>query len=62
MTDALDRARHVIEASQRAEWLTVKEFAELRRVHIKTVHRWIRQELIAAERIGRRGNWRIKAA
>jgi excisionase family DNA binding protein len=41
--------------------LTVKEYADLRRVHVETVKRWIKQGLIEAERTaGARGHWRIK--
>jgi excisionase family DNA binding protein len=41
------------------EWLTVKEYAALRRVHVETVKRWIRAKLIEAERVGRNVSTRV---
>lgn len=56
MSDTLDQAEQVILASRREEWLTVKEFAALKRVHVETVKRWIRQQQVSAERTaGARG-------
>jgi len=41
--------------------LTIKEYATLKRVHRKTVERWIRLGLVDAERTaGKHGQWRIK--
>jgi excisionase family DNA binding protein len=40
--------------------LTVNEYAELKRVTRRTVERWIQRRAITAERIGKRGHWRIK--
>jgi len=43
------------------EWLTVKEYAELKRVTPRTVRDWIKDAKIDAERTaGDRGQWRIK--
>lgn len=39
--------------------LTVKEYAELKRVTRRTVERWIKAGLVKAERIGTHGHWRI---
>ncbi len=49
----------ILNPSDEAE-LTVKEYATLKRVHRKTVERWIRLGLIRAERTaGPKGQWRI---
>jgi excisionase family DNA binding protein len=40
--------------------LTVKEYALYRRVSIRTVNRWLAKKDLPAERIGRRGDWRIR--
>jgi excisionase family DNA binding protein len=43
------------------EWLTVKEYADLKRVSEETVRRWLRAGKLEAERtIGEHGHWRIK--
>ena len=42
------------------DWITVREYARIRRVSTKTVRRWIRARLVEAERIGARGQWRIR--
>lgn len=42
------------------EWVTVKDYAADRKVHERTVLRWIRQGYLEAERMGRHGQWRIK--
>jgi excisionase family DNA binding protein len=47
------------EPSGRHALLTVKEYADLMRVHPETVKRWIRDGHIKAERTCRRGHWRI---
>lgn len=42
------------------QWLTVKEYAALKRVHPETVKVWIRKGLVVAERTaGDRGHWRV---
>lgn len=45
------------EQHERCDWVTVKEFATLRRVHIQTVYTAIRggelQKLYPVERVGR---------
>lgn len=42
-------------------WLTVKEYADLKRVHVETVKRWIRQGRVEAARtVEPHGHWRIK--
>jgi excisionase family DNA binding protein len=42
------------------EYWTVKEYAELKRVSVATVHRWIRVGWVKAERTaGEHGQWRI---
>lgn len=46
-------------AEEQQTWLTVKEYADLKRVSHETVKRWIRRGLIAAERTGPRGHWRV---
>lgn len=45
----------------RVEFLTVKEYAAMLRVHPETVKRWARAGQIAAVRVGQRGQWRIHA-
>lgn len=45
------------------EWLTVKEYALLKRVTDRTVRDWIKDGKLAAERTaGDKGHWRIKIA
>ena len=47
--------------TDRDELLTVKEYAELKRVSEETVRRWLRAGKLEAERtIGEHGHWRIK--
>lgn len=62
MADA--RADHQTDArpdQTPAEWLTVKEYAQLKRVHEQTVREWIRLGAVIAERTREpRGHWRIK--
>lgn len=43
-----------------SDWLTVKEFAALRRVHHQTVRLWIRLGVVKAERDRPRGRWLIR--
>jgi excisionase family DNA binding protein len=47
---------------QRSEevWRTVNEYAQEMRVTRRTVERWIRRGLVEAQRIGRRGHWRVR--
>lgn len=46
---------------EQADWLTVKEYADLKRVCEETVRRWLRAGKLEAERtIGDLGHWRIK--
>lgn len=43
------------------EWITVKEYAQMKRVTARTVRDWIKAEKIDAERTaGDKGQWRIK--
>ena len=56
----LDRVRDVVEASKRVErdgecWLTVKEYADLHRVHVQTVYTAIRYQRLdeRVKRVGR---------
>jgi excisionase family DNA binding protein len=45
------------------EWITVKEYATMRRVTERTVRDWIKDKKIPAERTaGDKGHWRIKIA
>lgn len=47
---------------QRHEWLTVKEYAILKRVNEETVRRWLRSGKLEADRTcGPLGHWRIRA-
>ena len=56
-----DEAIQALHQADREEWLTVKEFAALKRVNEETVRRWIREKRIEAERtIEPHGHWRIK--
>ena len=56
-----DQARAFVAESRQEEWLTVKEFAALKRVNDETVRRWIRRKQVTAERtIEPHGHWRIK--
>lgn len=43
-----------------AVWLTVKEYAALRRVHVETVRRWIRAGHLTVRRTGAKGHWQIQ--
>lgn len=42
------------------DWLTVKEYAKLLRVHERTVRRWIKRGDLDAKQHGKRGELRIK--
>lgn len=42
------------------QWYTVKETAELLRVHPQTVRRWLREGKLAGSFISRRGGWRVR--
>lgn len=54
-------ARDVLARAEREEWLTVKEYAALKRVHPQTVREWIRLGVVKAERTREpRGRWRLK--
>lgn len=45
----------------RYEWITVKEYAQYRRVSERTVRDWIKARKVDAERNpGEHGHWRIK--
>lgn len=49
------------EPSHADAWLTVKEYADLKRVCVETVRRWLRAGKLVAERTnGEHGHWRIK--
>lgn len=45
---------------RRGPFMTVKEYADYRRVHVETVKRWIKDGLIEADRVGERGHWRVR--
>lgn len=63
MMRALEVYQAALREDQRAAFLTVKEYASLKRVHVETVKRWIREGRIDAERtIEPHGHWRIKVA
>lgn len=52
----------VLEIHDYRHWLTVKEYADLKRVTEETVRRWIRAGKIQAERtVEPEGHWRIRA-
>lgn len=54
-------ARQALEQAEHQVWLTVKEYAWLKRVNEETVRRWIREHRVEAERtIEPYGHWRIK--
>ena len=56
-----DQARDLLTERPRDEWLTVKEFASLKRVGEETVRRWIRKQKVEAQRtIEPHGHWRIR--
>jgi excisionase family DNA binding protein len=41
-------------------YLTVKEYALYRRVSVRTVERWLGRGYLPAERMGTKGQWRIR--
>lgn len=41
--------------------LSIKEYAQYRRVSVRTVERWLDHGDLPAERIGPHGHWRIRA-
>lgn len=40
-------------------WLSPKEVASAHGVHYDTVRRWIKRGLVYAERVGKRGRWKV---
>ena len=55
-----ETAKAVIAEADEEGWLTIQELATLKRVHHQTVREWIRRGFVPAERMGPRGNWRVK--
>ena len=47
-------------ATEKADWLTAEQAAELLQVHPETVREWLRRGKIPGGRAGPRGNWRIQ--